>query len=174
VAPRIKLGSSLTVGKDAWLNVLPEATDDVNIVIEDHCRIGARCVISAKNQIHLERHVSLAPAILIQDHNHAYEDTDRPIRVQGTTPGGRIRIEQGCCIGQGTAIVCPRGELVVGRGSVVAPNSLIVRSFPPYSVIEGNPARVVGQIAPQPNVVSKSARSEHVEVLSSSTLVPRH
>jgi acetyltransferase-like isoleucine patch superfamily enzyme len=110
--------------------------------------IGARNVISAKNHIHLERDVILATSVLIMDHNHAYEDVELPIRLQPATPGGRIRIEQGCWIGQGAAIVCDKGELVLGRNCVVAANALITRSFPPNSVIVGNPARLGRQYDP--------------------------
>jgi acetyltransferase-like isoleucine patch superfamily enzyme len=86
--------------------------------------------------------------VLIQDHNHAYEDVTLPIKAQGLTPGGTIRIEQGCWIGHGAAIVCGQGELVIGRNSVVAANSLVTKSFPPYSVIVGNPARLARQFDP--------------------------
>lgn len=148
VAHRIKIGNSVIIRKDAWLNVIYEASDGVNIAIGDNCLIGARNVISAKNYIHLENDVILATSVLIMDHNHAYEDIERPIRLQPATAGGRIRIEQGCWIGQGAAIVCDKGELVLGRNCVVAANALVTRSFPPYSVIVGNPARLGRQFDP--------------------------
>jgi acetyltransferase-like isoleucine patch superfamily enzyme len=150
MAPAIKLGNSVMIRKDAWLNTfdLSGADDELKIVIEDNCLIGARDVISAKNCIHIERDVILGTSVLIQDHNHAYEDITLPIKEQGLTNGGTIRIEQGCWIGQGAAIVCNDGELVVGRNSVVAANALVTRSFPPYSVIVGNPARLTRQFDP--------------------------
>jgi acetyltransferase-like isoleucine patch superfamily enzyme len=82
---------------------------------------------------------------LLMDHAHAYEDVTNPIKVQGTTPGGRIRIEEGCRIGRGAAILCDKGELVLGRNCIVAPRAVISRSFPPNSVISGNPGRVLAQ-----------------------------
>jgi acetyltransferase-like isoleucine patch superfamily enzyme len=82
------------------------------------------------------------------DHNHAFEDVTVPIALQGTTKGGTIRIEAGCWIGFGAAIVCNEGELVIGRNSVVGVNSVVTRSIPPYSVVSGNPARVVKQFDP--------------------------
>jgi len=150
MAHRIKLGNSVVIGKDVWLNIIPEATDEVNIVIDDGCRIGARSWISAKNQIHLERDVYLGPSVLIVDHGHAYEDPNVPIKKQPPMPGGRIRIERGCRIGQGAAIVCSGSQLVLGRNSVVGPNAVVLRSAPSYSVIEGNPGRVVERLAPSP------------------------
>jgi acetyltransferase-like isoleucine patch superfamily enzyme len=145
ISPRISIGNSVIIRNHAWFNVLPEATGDVNITIEDDCVVNAQCVISAKNSIHIERKVMISACSLIMDHNHSYENVTRPIHGQGPTPGGIIRIEQGCWIGHGAAIVCNQGELVLGRNCVVAANALVTRSFPPYSVIVGNPARLAKQ-----------------------------
>jgi|HubBroStandDraft_2_1064218.scaffolds.fasta_scaffold46227_3 acetyltransferase-like isoleucine patch superfamily enzyme len=150
VAPGIKLGNSVIFRNHAWVNTfdLSGVKGDVKIVIEDHCVINAQCVISAKNKIHLEPYVMVSACALIMDHNHAYEDIGAPIQKQGLTPGGTIRIEEGCWIGHGAAIVCSQGELVLGRNSVVAANALVTRSFPPNSVIVGNPARLARQFDP--------------------------
>jgi len=154
IAPGIKLGSSIIVRNNAWINTfdLDESDDGVKIIIDDHCVINGQCVISAKNKIHLEQHVMVSACALIMDHNHAYEDIGLPIQAQGLTPGGTIRIEQGCWIGHGAAIVCGQGELVLGRNSVVAANALVTRSFPPYSVIVGNPARLARQFDPESGI----------------------
>ena len=147
-APQIKLGSSVIIKKDAWLNVIVEATGAPKIIIDDNCRIGARTILSAKNYIHLERDVTLDTSVLIMDHGHGYEDIGRPVREQSASPGGRVRIGQGCRIGHGAAIICPRAELVLGPNCVVLPNSLVTASAPPYSVISGNPARVIERLEP--------------------------
>jgi acetyltransferase-like isoleucine patch superfamily enzyme len=149
-AHRIKLGSSVVIAKDVWLSVdAPlEGGCGPAIVIDDGCRIGRRCTLSAKNSIHLERDVLIGPSVLIMDHNHAYDDLTLPIKKQGVTEGGRIRIGQGCWIGHGAAIVCSRGDLVLGRNCVVGANAVVVKSFPAYSVISGNPAKILKQFSP--------------------------
>jgi acetyltransferase-like isoleucine patch superfamily enzyme len=147
-APQIKLGSSLSLKKDVWLNVIVEAIGEPKIVLDDNCRIGARSIISAKNYIHLEGNVTVDSAVLIMDHGHDYQDITRPIRQQPASPGGRIRIGPGCRIGHAAAIVCTRGELVLGPNCVVAPNSLVTASAPANSLISGNPARVIEKLEP--------------------------
>ncbi len=115
-ATRISLGNSVSLRKDAWLNVATEdPTGEPVIVIDDNCHIGYGSIISAKNRIHLERDVLVGQQVLIVDHNHAYEDITVPIAHQGITEGGRIRIGQGSWIGRGAAIICARGELTIGR-----------------------------------------------------------
>ncbi len=146
-AHRIKLGSSVVIDKDSVLRVqvpVDEEGDPI-LIVDDGSVIGPRCFISAKNRIQIDRDVVLESSVLIQDHSHAYKDVNVTIRRQGVTEGGKVRISQGCWIGQGTVIHCDQGELTLGPNCVVAPNSLVNRSFPGYSLVAGNPARVVKQ-----------------------------
>jgi acetyltransferase-like isoleucine patch superfamily enzyme len=153
------LGSSVVMNKDVWLNVIYEAVGDPKIIIDDSCWIGAGATLSAKNYIHLERDVILGASVLLMDHSHGYEEIGRPIREQLPPPGGRIGIGQGCRIGHGAAIVCTRGELVLGPNCVVLPNSLVTASAPPYSVISGNPARVIEKLEPVEAIQGASAEA---------------
>jgi acetyltransferase-like isoleucine patch superfamily enzyme len=146
-AHRIQLGSSVVIDKDSVLRVQAPLEEDGDpiLIVEDGSVVGPRCFMSAKNRIWIDRDVVLESSVLIQDHSHAYKDVNVTIRQQGVTEGGKVRINQGCWIGQGTVIHCDQGELNLGPNCVVAPNSLVNRSFPGYSLIAGNPARVVKQ-----------------------------
>jgi acetyltransferase-like isoleucine patch superfamily enzyme len=149
-ARRISLGNRVSLRKGAWLNVadwIP--TGEPTIVIEDDCAIGTDSIISAKNRIHIERDVLIAQSVLIVDHNHAYEDINVPIVKQGITEGGTIRIGQGSWIARGAAILCPKGELTIGRNCVIAANSVLTRSIPDYSLVAGLPARIIRQYDPE-------------------------
>jgi acetyltransferase-like isoleucine patch superfamily enzyme len=149
-AIRISLGNSVSLRKDAWLNVATEdPTGEPVIVIDDNCNIGYGSIISAKNRIHLERDVLVGQQVLIVDHNHAYDDITVPVVHQGITEGGRVRIGQGCWIGRGAAIICARGELTIGRNCVIAVNSVVTRSIPAYSVVFGSPAAIIRQYDPE-------------------------
>jgi len=156
----IQIGNHVSVFKDVWLqaqlspaNTL-EGAGKANpaappvLILEDDCWIGRRAHIDARNCIHLEKGVLVSAAVLIQDYAHDTTDLTLPIREQGMTKGGKIRIGQGCWIGQGAAIICDSGELTLGRNCVVGANAVVTRSAPDYSVLSGNPARIVKQFDP--------------------------
>ncbi len=144
IAPYVKIGDSVLLDRDVWVNipVFPDHGEPM-ILFEEGCRIGRRCMISARNRIHFGRNVVCAPSVLVMDHNHAFEDIEIPIKLQGITPGGTIRIEEGCRIGFGAAIICGKGELVIGKNSEIGANAVVSRSIPPGSIVAGNPGQVL-------------------------------
>ena len=147
---RISVGNSVRLDKDASLIVATEdPAGEPVIVIDDNCFLGYGAMISAKNRVHLERDVLVGQQVMILDHNHAYEDITIAISRQGITEGGRVRIGQGSWIGRGSAIICAKGELTIGRNCVVGFNSIVTRSIPDYSVVFGSPATIIRHYDPE-------------------------
>lgn len=148
-AHRIQIGANVSMEKDSSLSInRPPGEGEPIIVIEDNCVLHWRSQIGARNLIHIERDVLIAQDVLIVDNNHAYEDVNLAIAYQGFTPGGRIRIGEGTFIAHGAAIICSHGELVLGQHCFVAAHAVVTRSAPAYSVLYGNPARIIRQFDP--------------------------
>jgi len=141
----IQIGADVGLQRDVRLEAYPwDGISSPILIVEDGCALQRRTVISARNQIHIMRNTIIAHSVVISDHK---TDRRKARASDGwrEEPGGRIRIEEDCWIGFGVSIICEQGELVIGRHCVVGANSIIRQSVPAYSVILGNPPRIVKQ-----------------------------
>lgn len=69
----------------------------------------------------------------------------------------RIVIEDGAVLCSGAKVLCKRGVLTVGRGTVVGANAVLTRSTGPFEIWAGAPARQVGVRAPLETVAATVA-----------------
>lgn len=65
------------------------------------------------------------------------------------------RIERGASIGANATIVA---GTTIGTWALVGAGSVVTRSVPPYALVRGNPARVVGVVSPEGVVLAREYR----------------
>lgn len=62
------------------------------------------------------------------------------------TPNGGAPVI-GDCVDIGTGVII-LGNIEIGKGSVIGAGAVVTKSIPPYSVVVGNPAKIIKQIKP--------------------------
>jgi acetyltransferase-like isoleucine patch superfamily enzyme len=110
--------------------------------IGDHSFIGLSNVIIGP--VTIGRHVILAQHIVVSGLNHGYQDIHTPISQQPCQVKP-IVIEDECWIGANCVVTA---GVRIGRHAVVAAGSVVTKDVPPYSVVAGNPARLIKQYDP--------------------------
>lgn len=146
------IGDRVSIAMDVWLNIPFEVKENSSsnpiIILHEGVAIGRRCTISGIKKIEIGAKSLFGPNVFITDHSHEFENPDISVMDQGVTEGGEIIIEDGCWFGHNSALVTHRGKAIrIGRNTIVGANAVVSKSFPPNSVLIGNPARNVGKIA---------------------------
>lgn len=72
--------------------------------------------------------------------SHSYNSVDIPMCQQGTKENGSIVVEDDCWIGLRCIITAGH---TIKKGSIVAAGTVLVKDFPEYSIIGGNPSRLL-------------------------------
>jgi acetyltransferase-like isoleucine patch superfamily enzyme len=151
IAPDVKLGRDVKLS--TFINLYGcEIGDETKIgafvEIQKNTTVGRRCKISS--------HTFVCEGVTIQDHvfighgvtfiNDSYprattEDgqlqTEKDWRVEPTL------VKEGASIGSGATIL---SNVVIGEHAIVGAGSVVTRDVPPYTVVAGNPARVLRAI----------------------------
>jgi acetyltransferase-like isoleucine patch superfamily enzyme len=143
----ISIGPESLVMKNAILHVynfreLPHA----GITIGARSLVGEGCVLRGQGGITLGDDVYLGTLVQLLAVNHIFADTTRPISQQGITAQG-ITVADGAWIGSGAILL---DGVQVGRNAVVGAGAVVTRDVPAYSVVVGNPARVVRDLRASP------------------------
>lgn len=134
-----------------------------DVIIGNHSRIGLSNVLIGP--VKIGNQVILAQNIVASGMNHGYEDVTIPIRLQkcNTSP---IIIEDECWIGANAVITA---GVTIGKHSVVAAGSVVTRNVPAYSIVAGNPAKIIKSYNTTSGFWEKSESSSIVSTFKMST-----
>lgn len=112
------------------------------ISIGDGTCIGIRNSFAAIDSITVGNNVLFAGYVHITDHSHGYEDIDKPIKSQKLISKGPVVIEDDCWLGFESEIL---SGVHIGKHAIIAARAVVTKDVPPYSIVAGNPAKIVKQ-----------------------------
>jgi maltose O-acetyltransferase len=126
-----RCGNGLTVESDVELG------NGLDIEIGNSVQINERSRI---RNVKIGSHVMIAPEVMILNLGHITEKLDMPMIFQGKRVYSQTVIEDDVWIGA-RALLLP--GVRIGQGAVVAAGAVVTKDVAPYSIVGGNPAKVI-------------------------------
>ena len=123
-------------------------------VIGSRCVLGHACSIAPGVRVgdgcRIQNHVSLFAGVTLDDDVFVgpaavFTNVRRP-RAAFPTPAARYattHVGRGASIGANATIVC---GVTIGEGALVGAGAVVTRDVPPFTLVVGQPARVVGLV----------------------------
>lgn len=139
----IEMGGHIFYDDDVELCVnktMPDVTP--KLVIGDRVHFGKMNRIGCDNNIVIENDVLFAPHVHISDRNHSFDDVNTPIYKQNVTTKGPVIIGAETWLGFGCQVM---SGVKIGKHCVIAAGAIVVKDVPDYSIVGGNPARILKQ-----------------------------
>lgn len=159
-ASRIHIGDGVSVEQFVGMT----AVGDGEIRIGDDCELrcfsrleahdgfihlGARCGVNPFTLLSGFGGLTIGDDVRIGSHcalltsSHEFESLDVTIREQGVRRAETV-VENDVWMGHACTII---GGVRVGTGSIVAAGAVVTRDVPPFSIVAGVPAKVIGSRA---------------------------
>ncbi len=109
-----------------------------DIEIGNYSGIGINA--SVPSNIKIGNYVMMGPNTTILHNNHRFDSLNVPMCQQGFSPSKQTIIEDDVWIG--THVLMTPGRHI-RTGSIIAAGCVLTKDFPAYSIIGGNPGRII-------------------------------
>lgn len=129
-----KCGKQVNVEKGAWFG------SGYQIELGDYSGIGINAHIP--NNTIIGDYVMMGPNCYILDANHSFEDLSKPMMFQGRKPVCQTIIGNDVWIGRDVLMTPGRN---IHDGSIIAARCVLTKDFPEYSIVGGNPGKLIKQ-----------------------------
>lgn len=107
-----------------------------NIIIENGVSIGPHVLLDGRKGLYIGKNVVIAYEAIIWTLNHDYND------INFCTKGDAVKIGD-------FAWICSRSIILpgvtIGEGAVVASGAVVTKDVPPYAIVGGIPAKIIGK-----------------------------
>ena len=108
-----------------------------NSEIGDNSGIGMGSQIGT---VKIGKNVMMGPEVVILSLDHSYSDTKTPMMFQGNREDRSVIIGDDTWIG--TRVIILPG-VRIGDGSIIAAGSVVTNNVEPFSIVGGNPAKLI-------------------------------
>ena len=141
----IRGAENISIGDDfvAMPGCVLSAEDAGNLVIGSGVNFNSNVCVDASQGgvIRIGSGSGLAHNCVVRSSPHIYDDPKKLFKVQGHRPGS-IFVGEDCLIAANVVLL---PGAVLGRGCVVGSGSVVGGQYPDFSILAGNPARVIAR-----------------------------
>lgn len=142
----ITLGNDVRIDKNVILVAWSKYVGDnfhSSISIGEGTTIGEACNITSINEIKIGKNVLMGRRVTITDNAHGKitsSDLNIPPKLRPLISKGKVEIQDNVWIGDKVTIL---PDVVIGYGSIIGANAVVVSNIPPLAVVVGVPGKVV-------------------------------
>lgn len=128
--------AGMKIGKGSTIHTGLTLYDPRNIIIGEDTIVGERAVLDGRAKLVIGNHVAVASEVMIYNAEHNINDENFSATEE------KVVIDDYVFIGP-RAIILP--GVKIGRGAVIGAGAVVTKDIPPFAVVGGVPAKIIGE-----------------------------
>ena len=149
----IILGDNVTIDGKCSFGFATRFSDHPTLIIGDNTGVGHGAGFTVAKRIEIGKHCRIGSGTWMLDSpGHPAEPVSR---MAGAPPSEEavkpVVIEDNVWVGAGSTIM---PGVRIGEGSIVSASSVVISNVPPYTLVGGNPARIIQRLVAPPETNS--------------------
>jgi len=126
----------IKIGKGSTIHTKTRFYNPRNIIIGEDTIVGEGAVLDGRARLIIGSNVDIASEVMIYNSQHDIENENF------TAVDKPVVIEDYVFIGP-RAIILP--GVTIGKGAIVAAGAVVTKDVPPYAIVGGVPAKIIGE-----------------------------
>jgi maltose O-acetyltransferase len=128
--------AGIKIGKGSTIHTGARFYDPKNISVGEDTIIGEGVVLDGRDLLTIGNHVDIATEVMIYNSEHNVNDENFSAKNSSVT------IEDYVFIGPRVIILA---GVTIGRGAIVGAGAVVTKDVPPYAIVGGVPAKIIGE-----------------------------
>lgn len=136
----IAIGRNSTIGENSIFTVNDRTLKHITLKVGNNCFIGRNNFFAVGKAIEIGDYCIFGNNCSLMCSDHIFESPLVPYRMSGATTNKIIQIGANCWFGINVSII---GDVKIGHGSIIGANTVITKDIPPFSIVVGNPSKII-------------------------------
>lgn len=128
--------AGIKIGKGSTIHTGARFYDPRNINIGEDTIIGESVILDGRDKLTVGSHVDIASEAMIYNSEHDVNDESFSAK------NSPVKIEDYVFIGPRVIILA---GVTIGKGAVVGAGAVVTKDVPPYAIVGGVPAKIIGE-----------------------------
>jgi acetyltransferase-like isoleucine patch superfamily enzyme len=135
-----KIEDYCTIGENSLLIVNDRTNKEIKLSIKKNVYLGRNNFISVGKSIEINSYCVFGDNCSLISAGKIYTNPLIPYFLSGIDSDKSIIVGSNCWFGVGSSVI---GNVKIGHGSIIGAYSVVTKDIPPFSMVVGNPAKII-------------------------------
>jgi len=136
----IVIKENCTIGENSLFTINNRLNDDIQLTINSNVYIGRDNFVTVGKSIYISDYCIFGNNCSLICADKIFDNPLVPYAVSGIGLEKSIFVGANCWFGNNVSVI---GNVKIGHGSIVGANTLVTKDIPPFSMVVGNPAKII-------------------------------